>query len=163
MRPVVVLAGVGVLAAACTLAAPALADSGVQHLTFSFDEEPVVTEIGGIGPGCPAFVGTLEEDRHLEVDGIMKPDGTGHARTDVTATVTLTPDDPGAVSYTGSYVQHQAGFFVDEGHGDRVVTTTTHGTLVGSDGTTATLTEVVHVTVDGRGTVRVWFDRMRCT
>jgi hypothetical protein len=81
----------------------------------------------------------------------------------VTATVSLTPVEPSAVSYTGSYVQHQTGFFVDDGHGDRVVTTTTHGTLTGSDGSSARLTEVVHVSVDGSGTVRAWFDRMRCT
>jgi hypothetical protein len=151
--------------AAATAAWPATAqaDGNVQHLSFSYDEDPVFTEIDGIGPGCPDFVGTLEEDRHLDVAGIMKADGTGHARTDVTATVTLTPADSSAVSYTGSYVQHQTGFFVDGGEGDRVVTTTTHGTLTGSDGSTARLTEVVHVSVDGSGTVRAWFDRMRCS
>lgn len=151
--------------AAATVAWPAMAQAtgDVQHLTFSYDEPPVLTQIDGIGPGCPAFTGTLEEDRHLEVTGIMKGDGTGHARTDVTATVTLTPDDAAAVSYTGSYVQHQTGFFVDDGHGDRVDTTTTHGTITGSDGSTARIREVVHVAVDGNGNVRAWFDRMRCS
>jgi hypothetical protein len=161
-------AAVVLTVAAATMAWPATATAtaqaagGVQRLTFSYDEPPVVTQVDGIGPGCPAFTGTLEEDRHLEVAGIIKSDGTGHAHTDVTATVTLTPDDAAAVSYTGSYVQHQTGFFVDDGHGDRVVTTTTHGTITGSDGSVARITEVVHVAVDGHGTVRVWFDRMRC-
>jgi hypothetical protein len=158
----------GLLAAATVLAAPSYAespDSGtgtVQHLTFSYAEDPVVGHVDGLGIGCPAFVGTLEEDRYLDVTGIMKSDGTGHARTDVAATVTLTPDDAAAVSYTGGYAQHQTGFFVDEGHGDRSVTTTTHGTLTGSDGSTWRISEVVHFSVDAAGTARAGFDRMRC-
>ncbi|HET8604514.1 MAG TPA: hypothetical protein VFM09_11335 [Marmoricola sp.] len=150
-------------AAVTALSAPSYADGGVQHLAFSFDEDPVVTQVDGIGAGCPGFTGTLEEDRHLEIAGIMKADGTGHATTDVTATVALTPSDPAAASYSGDYTQHQTGFFVDDGHGDRVVTTTTHGTLTGSDGSAWRISEVVHFSVDASGTVRAWFDRMRCT
>ncbi len=152
----------GALAAAALVTAPVHADSGVQHLTFTFDEDPVVTHVTGLGTGCPAFTGTLEEDRHLDMSGIMKADGTGHATTSVTATVTLTPDDPDAVTYTGGYTQHQTGSFVDEGHGDRVVTTTTHGLITGSDGTTWRIQEVVHLSLDARGAVRSTFDRMRC-
>lgn len=162
MRRTVAVVAVAAASAAWPATA-AHAESGVQHLAFSYDEEPVVTGISAIGPGCPAFSGTLEEDRHLEAAGTMKADGTGHARIDVTATVTLTPDDPTAVSYTGGYVEHQTGFFVDDGFGERVDTTVTHGTITGSDGSTARITEVVHVTVDGSGKVRAWFDRMRCT
>lgn len=91
----------------------------------------------------------------------MKPDGTAHARTDVTATVTLTADDTAAISYTGGYAQHQTGFFVDDGHGDRTVTTTTHGTITGSDGSRWRISEVAHFSVDAAGTVRAGFDRMR--
>lgn len=151
----------GVLAGTA-LAGPSYAGSGVQHLTFSYPEDPVATHVAGLGIGCPAFAGTLEEERYLDVSGIMKPDGTGHARTQVTATVTLSPDDPSAVSYTGSYAQHQTGFFVDGGHGDRSVTTTTHGSLTGSDGSTWRISEVVHFSVSHDGTVRAGFDRLRC-
>lgn len=151
-----------VVAAATAVAAPSYADSGVQHLRFSYPEDPVVTHVGGLGSGCPAFTGTLEEERFLEVSGIMKSGGTGHARTDVTATVTLTPDDTAAVSYAGGYASHQTGFFVDDGHGDRTVTTTTHGTITGSDGSTWRISDVAHFSVDAAGTVRTGFDRMRC-
>jgi hypothetical protein len=157
----IALAG-GLLAAVTVLAAPSYADTGVQHLAFSYPEDPVVGHVDGLGAGCPAFAGTLEEDRFLQVSGIMKPDGTGHARTDVAATVTLTPDDAAAVSYNGGYAQHQTGFFVDEGHGDRSVMTTTHGTLTGSDGSSWRISEVVHFSVDAAGTVRASFDRMHC-
>jgi hypothetical protein len=157
-----VILGAALVAAATALAAPSYAHTGVQHLTFSYPEDPVVGHVDGLGAGCPAFAGTLEEDRFLQVSGIMKPDGTGHARTDVAATVTLTPDDAAAMSYTGGYAQHQTGYFVDEGHGDRSVTTTTHGTLTGSDGSTWRISEVVHFSVDAAGTVRASFDRMRC-
>lgn len=167
MRRLVLVAG-AVVATAVAVATPSYAespDSGtstVQHLTFAYPEDPVLTHVDGLGIGCPAFTGTVEEDRYLHVSGIMKPDGTGHARTDVAASVTLTPDDAAAVSYTGGYAQHQTGFFVDGGHGDRTVTTTTHGTITGSDGSTWRVTEVAHFSVDATGTVRAMFDRMRC-
>lgn len=161
MRRRVALMGAVVAAATC-LAAPSYAESGVQHLTFTYDEDPVSTHVNGLGAGCPDFTGTLEEDRHLHLSGIMKPDGSAHATTDVTATVTLTPDDPSAVCYTGSYTQHQTGFFVDEGRGDRVVTTTTHGVITGADGSTRPLDEVVHLSLDAHGAVRATFDRFRC-
>jgi hypothetical protein len=167
MRRLVLVAATAV-ATAAAVATPSYAESPgsgtgtVQHLTFAYPEDPVLTRVDGLGAGCPAFTGTLEEDRYLEVSGIMKPDGTGHARTDVAATVTLTPDDAAAVSYAGSYAQHQTGFFVDEGHGDRTATTTTHGTIIGSDGSTWRITEVAHFSVDATGTVRATFDRMRC-
>jgi hypothetical protein len=151
----------GLVAAATTLAAPSYA-APPQHLTFSYDEAPVLTHLDGIGTGCPAFSGTLEEDRHLDVIGTMSNDGTGHARTEVTATVVLTPDAPGSTSYAGGYTQRQSGFFVDDGHGDRVVTTTTHGLLTGSDGSVWRISEVAHLSVDAQGTVHAWFDRMRC-
>jgi hypothetical protein len=165
-RPLLVVAAA--VATAAAVPAPSYAeslDSGartVQHLTFAYPEDPVLTRIDGLGIGCPAFVGTLEEDRYLDVSGIIKPDGTGHARTDVAATVILTPDDAAGVSYTGSYAQHQTGFFVDDGHGDRAVTTTTHGAITGSDGSTWQISEVAHFSVDATGTVRATFDRMRC-
>jgi hypothetical protein len=151
-----------VLGSICA-ATPSYADSGVQHLAFEYAEEPVVTSVDGLGVGCPDFTGTLEEDRYLKASGILKRDGTGHATSDVVATVELTPDASSAVSYTGSYAEHQAGFFADDGHGDRVVTTTTHGVLEGSDGSTWRIQEVAHLAVDARGTVRVWFDDLRCT
>jgi hypothetical protein len=43
-----------------------------------------------------------------------------------------------------------------------VVTTTTHGSLTGSDGSSWRLTEVVHFSVDARGELRAGFDRMHC-
>ncbi len=150
------------VAVASSLAAPSYAESGVQHLTFSYDEEPAFTSVNGLGAGCPDFTGTLEEDRHLQLSGIMKVDGSAHATTDVTATVTLTPDDPAAVAYAGSYTQHQTGFFLDDGHGDRVVTTTTHGKITGSDGSTWRIQEVIHLSLDAHGALRANFDRLRC-
>jgi hypothetical protein len=157
-RALAVTAGV---VAATALTAPSYAGAPL-HLSFLYDEDPVITHVDGIGADCPSFVGILEEDRHLEAVGTMKADGTGHARTDVTATVVLTPDDPAAVSYTGGYTQHQSGFFIDDGHGDRVVSTTTHGRITGSDGSSWRISEVAHVTVDAHGNVRTSFDRMRC-
>jgi hypothetical protein len=157
--------GVALTLAAMWLAGPAYAGTGgaqVQHLAFSFDEEPVSTQVEGLGRGCPDFTGVLEERRHLDAVGIMKADGSGHARTDVAATVTLTPDDPNGTSYTGGYRQHQAGSFVAGGTEDRVVTTTMHGTISGSDGSSYLITEVVHFSVDSAGEVRAWIDRFHC-
>lgn len=156
---------VGVVAATAAIATlapttPAFADSPLLHM--SFDEDPVVTAIDGLGAGCPAFSGTLEEDRHLEINGFVKDDGTAHARTDVSASVTLTPDDPAAVAYIGGYTSHQTGVFTDLGDDDRQVTTTTHGTLTGSDGSSFRITEVVHFSIDRNGHVRAWFDRFHC-
>ncbi len=161
MRRRAVLIAAAVAATTC-LAAPSNAESGVQHLTFSYDEAPVISPVNGLGAGCPGFTGTLEEDRHLLLSGIMKGDGSAHATTDVTATVTLTPDDPAAVAYAGSYTQHQTGFFLYEGHSDRVVTTTTHGVITGSDGSTWPIQEVVHLSLDAHGVERATFDRFRC-
>lgn len=48
------------------------------------------------------------------------------------------------------------------GHGDWSLTTTTHGTITGSDGSTWRISEVAHFSVDAAGTVRAGFDRMRC-
>ena len=157
------LALVAALVAAATgLGSPAYAGDKVQHLTFDFPEDPVLTAVDGLGPGCPDFTGILEEDRSLHMSGIMKADGTGHATTDVDATVTLTPTDADAVSYGGGYSQHQSGFFVEGGEGDRVVTTATHGLITGTDGSTWRIQEVVHLSVDAQGEVRAWFDRFRC-
>jgi hypothetical protein len=136
------------------------ADSPLLHM--SFDEEPVSTVIGGLGPGCPAFTGTLVENRHLEITGFFRDGGAAYARTFVSATVTLTPADAGDPSYTGSYVSRQTGAFADYGESDRQVTTTTHGRIEGSDGSSYGLDAVVHFSVDGNGVVRAWVDDFHC-
>lgn len=156
-----ILAGVGTLAAACLLATPAYADSGVQHLTFSFDEQ-ASSHLDGLGRGCPAFSGTLLEQRHDELAGIVQADGTVHGRTTATASAQLVPDDPADTSYTGGYSFHQTGTFVAGGTEDKVVTSVVHGTFTGSDGSSFHYTELVHFSVDGHGTVRVSFDRPHC-
>jgi hypothetical protein len=149
------------LLAATGVAAPVQA-AVPEHLTMSFDEDPAITPVDGLGPGCPAFSGTLSEYRHLDLAGTVLSDGTVHGRTLVTATVTLTPDDPGAPSYAGGYTSRQTGFFTDGGDDDRVVTTTTHGVITGTDGSSYRISEVVHFSVDAQGNLRAWFDRFRC-
>jgi hypothetical protein len=144
------------------LAAPANADSPVQHLTLSFEEEPVVSTIVGLGPDCPDLVGTMTENRHLQVDGWVRSDGSAHASTDVTAVVTIFPTASGGTSFTGGYIQHQTGQFTAFGEDERVVTTTTRGTLRGSDGSTYRISEVSHVVIHGAQLTQVWFDHFRC-
>jgi hypothetical protein len=144
------------------MAAPANATGGVQHLSFSFDET-AVSHAEGLGVGCPAFVGTMSEQRHDELDGIMLANGTVHGRTYATSRITLSPDDPTATSYTGGYVLRQTGTYAHAGEDDWVETATVHGTLTGSDGASYRLTEVVHLTTSHDGTVRTTFDRMRCS
>ncbi|HET7305793.1 MAG TPA: hypothetical protein VFJ12_14725 [Segeticoccus sp.] len=159
-----VVALVAALAPAVAIATPgaAFAAGPPQHLTFSFDEPTEVSHVDSLGARCPDFVGTLVEERHLELDGWMKEDGTAHARTDVTAQVKLVPDDPQGVSYSGGYTQHQTGAFTAYGDDDRVVTTTTHGTIAGSDGSSYRISEVVHFSVAKDGAVHASFDRFRC-
>jgi hypothetical protein len=149
--------------AAPATAAPAPATSAPQRFSVSFDEEPVVTPVDGLGTGCPAFTGTLTERRHLQIDGLIQPDGTAHARTLVTASVTLAPSDPTTPSYAGGYTSRQSGLFSNGGNDDRVVTTTTHGTIIGTDGSSYRISEVVHLTLDAHGSVRAWFDRFHCS
>jgi hypothetical protein len=45
------------------LAAPAAAQaaSPLQHFDLSFDEDPVVSVVGGLGPACAGLAGTLTE------------------------------------------------------------------------------------------------------
>ena len=157
------LAAGAALLALVTSTGPAYAGGDPQSMSMAFDEPVATAWVDGLGPGCPDFTGTLTEHRHLVIDGWLKPDGTGHARTDVTAQVTLVPDDAGAPSYAGSYVSHQTGQFVAFGDDERVVTTTTHGTLVGSDGSRIRIAEVARVGVDGQGRLRTWFDRFHCS
>lgn len=156
-----VAAGVVCLGLA-VLAAPAQAGSGIQRFSVSFDEEPSTMAVAGLGRGCPDVTGTLTEWRHLDIDGFVQPDGSAHARTVATAAVSLTPDDPAAPSYTGGYTQRQTGSFTNGGDDDRVVSTTTHGTITGSDGSSYKISEVVHFSVDASGTVRARFDRFHC-
>jgi hypothetical protein len=151
-----------VAASAALVAGPAYADPGASHLAFSFDES-ASTPVDGLGPGCPAFSGTLLEQRHNELTGVILPDGTVHGRTTATSEAVLVPDAPGAVSYSGGYVLHQSGTFADGGEDGTVVTSTVHGTMTGSDGSTFRLTEVVHVAVSHDGSVRVSFDRPHCS
>jgi hypothetical protein len=96
------------------------------------------------------------------VRGWVDDDGTGHATTGVAAPLTLVPDG-GGPSWSGGYVSHQAGQFTASGDDERVVTTTTHGGLTGTDGSTYRIREVAHVVVEDDGTPRVWFDRFSCT
>jgi hypothetical protein len=158
--------GAAVAAAAVAVATltgvPAYADSGAQHYTFSFDEV-ATSHVDGLGAGCPAFVGTMTEQRHDELAGTEVAGGTVHGRTLATSLVTLTPDDPSAVSYTGGYVFRETGTYVNDGADDWIETATVRGSLSGSDGSAYRLTEVVHLSVSHDGTVRATFDRLRCT
>jgi hypothetical protein len=169
VRPAATIAlRAGVITAAATalvlgaVASPASADSSQQRFAVSFDESPSL-HVGGLGTGCPAFTGTLSELRHNEIEGFVNADGTAHARTVATATITLVPDNNLMPSYTGSYASRQTGTFDDAGATDRVVTTTVQGVIAGTDGSTYGISELTHFSVDGQGTVRVWFDLMRCT
>ena len=141
-------------------AAASYADSPLLHM--SYDEPPVATDINGLGPGCPAFTGALVENRHLEITGFFKDNGDAYARTFVSATVTLTSVDAADPSYTGSYTSRQTGVFTDFGNDDRQVTTTTHGQIDGSNGSSYGLDAVVHFSVDGNGVVRSWVDDFHC-
>ena len=154
---------VAALAAAPLLLMPAAhATSPVRHLSMSFDEDPVVSTVAGLSPGCPGLTGTLTETRHLDIRGWIKADGTAHAVTTATATVTLLPDDSSRPSYTGGYVTRESGQYTAGGADERIDTATTHGYLVGTDGSSYRISEVGHLTVDGTGTPRIWFDRFRC-
>lgn len=151
------------LAAAPLLLMPAAhAASPVQHLSMSYDEDPVVSTVDGLGPDCPDLVGTLTETRHLDITGWFKPDGTAHATTTVTATVTLVPGDSSAPSYSGGYVTHESGQYTAFGEGERIDTATTQGHLDGSDGSSYRISEVGHLTIDGTGRPSVFFDHFRC-
>jgi hypothetical protein len=143
------------------VAPAAHAGSPTQHLAFSYDEESAVSTVDGL-PGCPDLVGTLTENRHLDAVGWIKPDGTAHAVTTVTASLTLAAQDGTRPSYVGGYVQQQTGQFTAYGDDERVVTATTHGNLVGSDGSSYRISEVTHLAIDGAGRAPVWFDRLRC-
>jgi hypothetical protein len=162
-RPVAAgLMAAGLAAAALGLVTSGPADAaGVQHLTFSFDET-AAEHVEGIGAGCPDFIGTLVEQRHDELAGVMLSDGTVHGRTVATARVQLVPDDPEAVSYDGGYVLHETGTYAHAGQDDWIETSTVHGTLTGSDGSSFRIAEVMHLTTRPDGTAQVWFDRMSC-
>lgn len=154
-----------VAASACALAAttpPAFAVSPVHQLSISFDEPVSVMHVDGLGRGCPAFTGSLVENRHLEITGWFRDDGAAQARTVATATVALVPDETEAVSYSGGYTAHQTGSFTAGGDDDRVVTTTTHGRISGTDGSSYRISEVVHFSLDGNAAVRTSFDKFHC-
>jgi hypothetical protein len=140
----------------------AFAASPVNHFSMSFDEPVSVMHVDGLGRGCPAFTGNLVENRHLAITGWVRDDGAAHALTVVTATVALVPDEAGAVSYSGGYAARQTGSFTAGGEDDRVVTTTTHGLINGTDGSSYKISEVAHFSVDGKGDVRAWFDKLHC-
>ena len=160
MRRALVVAAVATALGCATPAA--FAASPVDHFSMSFDEPVSITHVDGLGRGCPAFTGNLVEDRHLEITGWLRDDGAAHALTLVTATVSLVPDEGGAVSYTGGYVGRQTGSFTGGGEDDRVVTTTTHGLIDGTDGSSYKISEVAHFSLDGTGDVRAWFDKLHC-
>jgi hypothetical protein len=138
------------------------ATSPVQHLSMSFDEDPVVSTVAGLSPDCPDLAGTLTETRHLDIRGWVKPDGSAHAVTTATATVTLVPSDSSRPSYTGGYVTRESGQYTGSGEDERIDTATTHGYLDGTDGSSYEISEVGHLTIGGTGEPRVWFDRLRC-
>ncbi len=162
MRCALLLGIAGAAASTALLAAPAYADGGPEHYSFAFDES-AATLVDGLGTGCPDFTGTMTEQRHDELDGIMLADGTVHGRTLATSQVSLVPGDAGATSYTGSVTYRETGTYVNDGMDDAVETATVHGSLVGDDGSRFRITEVIHLTVDAQGTVRSSFDRMRCS
>jgi hypothetical protein len=168
MKPATIALRAGVITIATAglalgaAAPPASADPGQMRFAFAFDESSS-PHVEGLGIGCPVFTGTLTELRHNEIEGFVNADGTGHARTVATATITLVPDDSSMPSYAGSYTSRQTGTFDDAGATDRAVTTTVHGVIAGTDGSTYGVMEVAHFSLDGQGTIRVWFDRMSCT
>lgn len=160
MRRALVVAAVATALGCATPAA--YAASPVDHLSMSFDEPVSVTHLDGLGRGCPAFTGSLVENRHLDITGWVRDDGAAHAITLVTATVSLVPDETSAVSYSGGYTARQTGSFTAGGDDDRVVTTTTHGVITGTDGSSYRIGEVAHFALDGDGNVRSWFDKFHC-
>ena len=160
MRAALVVAAVTTAIGCATPAA--FAASPVHHLSMSFDEPVSVMHVDGLGRGCPAFSGSLVENRHLDITGWVRDDGAAHALTDVTATVALVPDEASDVSYSGGYTAHQTGSFTAGGDDDRVVTTVTHGAISGTDGSSYKISEVAHFALDGNGDVRAWFDKFHC-
>ncbi|HET6626086.1 MAG TPA: hypothetical protein VFG63_06825 [Nocardioidaceae bacterium] len=155
-------ATVAAMAAPVLISPAAHADSGREQISLAFDEPPVTTSVSGLGPGCPSFQGDLTEYRHVQIDGFIGPDGTAHARSLVTASLELVPREEDDPSYTGGYTARQTGMFENAGDDERVVTTTTHGMLEGSDGTSYGVNEVAHFSLSKDGTIRAWFDRMHC-
>ncbi len=136
MTPARWVAVAAVVTAVATVAGSATAVGSPPRPTLihqSYDERPVSTHVDGLGPGCPDFIGTLTERRHLVVSGYERGD-TARVSTEVTATVTLDPDDPAGVSYQGRYRSLQVGTFAHHGHLDRKVATFTLGRVRGSDG-----------------------------
>lgn len=149
------------MAAFAVAAAPAVADSGRQRIDNPWTEQDV-TQVDGIGPGCPAFTGTLVEDLTGRDVGFLTADGIAHVHTTVEGQVTLSPDANSAPSYRGSYTMIQTGTYPDDGADTRVMTRTVNGTITGSDGTSYDLHETLHLSVDGRGTTRASFDHLAC-
>jgi hypothetical protein len=135
---------VAIAAGAALAVAPAYAGGGHTRIVQrSFDEPPTSTPVRGLGPGCPDFVGTLVERRHLTQSGYIRHD-VAHVSTVATATVTLKPGAAGAVSYAGSYREVQAGVFLHRGHLTRSASEITVAHLRGSDGSAYETVEVKH-------------------
>ena len=150
------------VAALTMVAGPAMAAGGQQRIDNPWTELDV-SHVDGIGPGCPTFVGTLAEDLTGRDVGFMSADGVAHVHTTVQGVVTLTPDGLNAPSYRGSYAMVQTGSYPDEGLGTKVMTRTVNGTLAGSDGTSYSMHETLHLITDGQGRTRADFDHLACT
>lgn len=143
------------------LAQPALAEPGHQAIDTQWAETDT-TPTDGLGLGCPAFVGTLEEHLIGSDIGFLAEDGVAHVRTRVNATVELMPADPNQVTYVGSYSMDQTGTYPSEGAGTKAMTRTVHGAILGNDGSTFRISEVLHLNTDGQGRTRATFDHLTC-
>jgi hypothetical protein len=142
VRATAAVVGLGLVAAVA--AAPAYAGgSHTRIVNRTYDERPTVTQLNGLGPGCPDFVGTFTERRHVTQSGYIRHD-VAHIGTVATATVTLRPAAAGAVSYAGSYREVQKGVFLHHGHLTRSQSDITVGHIRGSDGSTYETVEVKH-------------------
>lgn len=165
---VAVLATIGIAAgsgaATGSSASSASSTSSGRHrptlIHQTYDERPIATHLNGLGPGCPDFTGTMTERRHLVVSGYRRGD-TVRVSTEVTATVTLVPDDPATVSYRGRYRSVQIGTFGNHGRRDDKVATFTLGHVRGSDGSAFGTIEEARTWRDSTGRAHQ-SDRFHC-
>jgi hypothetical protein len=147
--------------------APASAAPAVHEtLPESYDGESSFAA----GEGwCVDYAGTMTESR----DGVFRVTqvGTGprsgmvQVMGDISASLTLTPEDPSAgVAYVGGYREHVAGWFIVGPDGDdpRVMSLRLAGVLTGSDGSRLHLTYRIKVTVLPDGDVAVARESLTC-
>ena len=140
---------------AIPVAANAQAETQTIHFSGMTQTEPAVNP-------CSGAPGTLTETITQGVEHLTtNPDGTFHETFRITAAITFTPDDPSQPTLVGTST---------DGMGQNVTSKTAtltarfSGRATGSDGSSVSLSGVVHMTVNAGGTVTVDFEieRVSC-